>query len=416
MLKIAGPDFVELECLACHMLQIVDIELVFQARDGGGRGLTAAFERVAAAGQHRLLIEPDDVRRDLIGDRGRLLDPTDDVAAAGVDFLGKGERDGIAAMGNLKVAVGGDDARHMHALARRLDHHLIAWPDLAARNRAGVSAEVEMRPVHPLHGEAERLLLLLPCDINRLEMPEQRGASVPMHMRAGDDHIVALQRRYRDAGDCFEAERLGEALEILGDRIEARLAEIDEIHLVHGKRELADAEQRDDAGVPPRLGEHAAPRIDQEHGEVAIGRSGRHVARVLHMPRRIGDDEFAARRREIAISHVDGDLLLAFGLQAIDQQREVERTVAAGPLGIALGAFQLVVVDLRRVVEQPPDQRALAVIHAAAGEKAQKAAIFLGDEALLQPLLSGSVTLSVDNTQPWHQKYPSCFFFSIDPV
>ena len=102
------------------------------------------------------------MRRDLIGDRRRLLDPTDDVAAADVDFLGKGERDGVAATGNLKVAVGGDDARHMHALARRLDHHLIAWPDLAARNRAGISAEIEMRPVHPLHGEAERLLLLLP--------------------------------------------------------------------------------------------------------------------------------------------------------------------------------------------------------------------------------------------------------------
>ena len=113
--------------------------------------------------------------------------------------------------------------------------------------------------------------------------------------------------------------------EVLGDRVEARLIEIDEVHLVDGERELADAEQRDDAGMPPRLREHAVARIDEQHGEVAVRRAGRHVARVLHVARRIGDDEFAARRREIAIGDVDGDLLLALGLQAVDEQREVER-------------------------------------------------------------------------------------------
>ena len=82
--------------------------------------------------------------------------------------------------------------------------------------------------------------------------------------------------------------------------------------------------------MPPRLGEHAGAGIDQEHGEVAVGSARRHVARVLHMARRIGDDEFAARRREIAISDVDGDLLLALGLEAVDQERKVERAVAAG--------------------------------------------------------------------------------------
>ena len=57
------------------------------------------------------------------------------------------------------------------------------------------------------------------------------------------------------------------------------------------------------------------------------------------MARRIGDDEFAARRREIAISDVDGDLLLALGLEAVDQERKVERAVAARTLRVALGAF-----------------------------------------------------------------------------
>ncbi len=76
--------------------------------------------------------------------------------------------------------------------------------------------------------------------------------------------------------------------------------------------------------MAPRLGEHALPRIDQQHGEIAIRRAGRHVARVLHMARRIGDDELPPRGREIAIGDVDGDALLALGLKPVDQKREVE--------------------------------------------------------------------------------------------
>ena len=318
-------------------------------------------------------------------------------------------------MGDLEIAVGGDDAGDMDAPARRLDDDLVARLDLAARDGAGIAAKIEMRPVHPLHGEAERLLALLARDVDRLEMSEQRRAAIPMHMRARVHHIVALERRDRNAGDRLEAERRGEAPEVLGDRVEARLIEIDEVHLVDGKRELADAEQRDDAGMPPRLREHASAGIDQEHGEVAVRSAGRHVARVLHMARRIGDDEFAARRREIAIGNVDGDLLLALGLEAVDQEREVELAVAARALRVALGAFQLILVDLRRIEEQPADQRALAVIDAAAGEKAQQGAVLFGGEPLLQPLFGG-VLLAVHDAQTRHQKYPSCFFFSIDPV
>ena len=136
----------------------------------------------------------------------------------------------------------------------------------------------------------------------------------------------------RDRRQQLEAEGVGEAGKVLGDGLEARLVEIDEIHLVDGERDAADAEQRQDASVPPRLGQHATPRIDQQHGEVAIRRAGRHVARVLHVARRIGDDEFPPWRREIAIGDVDGDLLLAFGLQAVDQQREVE-LAAPAPAG-----------------------------------------------------------------------------------
>ncbi len=45
-----------------------------------------------------------------------------------------------------------------------------------------------------------------------------------------------------------EPERHGERNEILGDLVEAFLVEIDQVHLVNGKRDLLDTEQRQDAG------------------------------------------------------------------------------------------------------------------------------------------------------------------------
>jgi len=49
----------------------------------------------------------------------------------------------------------------------------------------------------------------------------------------------------------------------------------------------------------------------------AVGRTRRHVACVLLVPRSVSDDEFATSGGEIPVSHVDGDALLALGAQTI---------------------------------------------------------------------------------------------------
>ena len=104
--------------------------------------------------------------------------------------------------------------------------------------------------------------------------------------------------------------------------------EIDQVHLRHRQHEMADTEQLGEIAVPPGLGQHALASVDQKHGEVRRRRAGHHVARVLLMPRRIGDDELALFAGEEAVGDVDGDALLALRLQPIDEQREVH--VVAG--------------------------------------------------------------------------------------
>ena len=227
-----------------------------------------------------------------------------------------------------------------------------------------------------------------------------------MHMRARRHHVVAFERRNGNGRHQREAELTGEGREILGDRIEARLVEVDEIHLVDGERDPADAEQRQDAGMTAGLGEDAATGIDQEHGEVAIRCARRHVARVLHMAGRIGDDELPPRRRKIAVGDVDGDLLLTLGLQSVDQERKVDRRRPAGArTALAMpGALHLILEHEMRIVEETADQRALAVVHAAAGEKPQEAAILLRRDPGLDPRAGVGLPAAAHDAQARHQK------------
>ena len=77
-------------------------------------------------------------------------------------------------------------------------------------------------------------------------------------------------------------------------------------------------------------------------------------------------------RGEVAVGDVDRDALLALGAQAVGQQREVERALAAAPLAGLGDVVELVLEHLLGVVQQPADQRALAVVNRAGGGEAQE--------------------------------------------
>src|SRR5215467_4644494 len=128
------------------------------------------------------------------------------------------------------------------------------------------------------------------------------------------------------------------------------------------------------------------------------------------MARRVGHNELAPVGREETVSYVDGDALLTLSDQAVEEQGEVQ-VAALGPdlLRISLERGQVVLEHQFRLVEQAADQGALSVIDAAAGQETQEALVLVGMKIALDVLRDkiGGVR---------HQKYPSCFFFSIDPV
>ena len=119
-------------------------------------------------------------------------------------------------------------------------------------------------------------------------------------------------------------------LEVVDDVVEDLAVEIDEVHLVDGERELGDPQELRDPRVPPRLDADAVARVHQQNRHVGGRGAGGHVARVLLVPRRVGQDELAARGGEIPVRDVDRDPLLALRLEAVGEQREVDRPGRCG--------------------------------------------------------------------------------------
>ena len=115
---------------------------------------------------------------------------------------------------------------------------------------------------------------------------------------------------------------------------------------------------------------------------MGIRRSGDHVARVLLMAGRVGQDELSAGRAEITVSDVDGDSLLPLGAQAIGQQRKIGLACAAVQRG-ARDGVHLVLIHIARIEQQAPDEGRLAIVDASGSGKTQKVfAVFLFDEAV----------------------------------
>ncbi len=202
-------------------------------------------------------------------------------------------------------------------------------------------------------------------------MLEERGPVIPGHVRRSRDHVIAHERADRDGDNVRHGQLLRQSLEILLQPQEDVFAVFHQIHFVDRHQDVGNSEQRRDVGVPPRLRENAFCGINQNHGQIGGGGAGRHVARVLLVAGRIGDDKFPAGRLEIAIGHVDGDALLAFGAQTVGEQRKIYRARRAIDAAVFYGG-QLIFENGFGIVQESADQRGFAVVHAAGRRESKK--------------------------------------------
>jgi hypothetical protein len=120
-----------------------------------------------------------------------------------------------------------------------------------------------------------------------------------------------------------------------------------------------------------RLLHHAVAGVDEQDRDIGGGCARGHVARVLLVPRSVGEDPLPAGCREVPVGDVDRDALLALRLEPVREEREIDR--AGGPaLRRSLDGPDLILVHAARVVQQPSDQRALPIVDASGRADAEQ--------------------------------------------
>ena len=85
------------------------------------------------------------------------------------------------------------------------------------------------------------------------EVVQQGASAVPRHPITALNDIVAMERRERYEDQIDQPEARGVAAVRLDDVLEDRLRVIDQVHLVHGDRNMGYAEERSDEPVASGL-------------------------------------------------------------------------------------------------------------------------------------------------------------------
>ena len=144
------------------------------------------------------------------------------------------------------------------------------------------------------------------------------------------------------------------------DLLEARRVVIDAVHLIDDDRDLMHAEQLQEIAVAAGLLAHALDRVDDQQSRIGLRGAGDHVAQEFGVAGRVDQHHVARGRAETDLAGVDGDALVALGLQRVEQERPFERHAAA--LGDGFELLELAVGEISGLVQQAADQRRLAMI------------------------------------------------------
>src|SRR3984957_5329097 len=331
-------------------------------RDHNGAGLARTEpDHDGGARQQRLVVQPENAGADPAGIAGAIADMGDDIAAFDEQFTV--ERDADRSPGGLRAphrrrrpAL---DAPDFCNLARGHDHDLVAGRKVAGFDAAGDNAAgVEF--VDRLYRQPQRQRFQRTRGFERIEHFDHGRSLVPARPWRARGHAVAVARRNRNHRPRRDAEADQMRGNLVADLAKSRGAEIDPVHLVDDDGNLFDAEQMQEITVAPRLVAHAFQRVDDQNRAVRLRGAGDHVAQEFGVSRRIDQHDVARSGAEADLRGVDGDALVALGLQRTQQERPFERHAA--PRADGFQHFELALRQAAGLVQQAPDQGRLAVI------------------------------------------------------
>ena len=105
---------------------------------------------------------------------------------------------------------------------------------------------------------------------------------------------------------------------------------------------------------------YALDRVHDQQSRIGLRSAGDHIAQEFGMAGCVDQHDVARGRAEADLAGVDGDALVALGLQRVEQERPFERHAAA--LGDGLELFELAVGQISGFVQQAADQCRFSMI------------------------------------------------------
>ena len=142
-----------------------------------------------------------------------------------------------------------------------------------------------------------------------------------------------------------------------------------QIHLVDEHGDLADAQEIEQVAVAARLFLHAFVGVNEQQGGLGVGRAGDHVLEKFLVARRVDDHVLALLAAEPDLRGVNGDVLVALGLQGVHEVGPLEGHAA--PRGDGLQLLELAFRQRAGVVQKPADKCGFAVVHVADDDNLQ---------------------------------------------
>ena len=265
----------------------------------------------------------------------------------------------------------------VRGLARGQHPHRVARLD-ACRRRSGRQKPRKSRLGRLTHCTGMRNGLAwsaLIVELDGLEVLDQRRARVPGRVVARASVMLSPSKPEigigGEVGDPDAARRTRGSRRRCASNI--CLVVVDQVHLVDRQHDVADADQVSEVAVAPGLLSTPLRASIRITARSAVEAPVTMLRVYCSWPGRVGDDELALVGGEEAIGDVDRDALLALGGEAVDQQREIDLlALRADALAVGFERGELVLEDHLGIVEQPADQRGLAVVDAAAGDEAQQ--------------------------------------------
>ena len=160
------------------------------------------------------------------------------------------------------------------------------------------------------------------------EIVEQSLSRIPWRALALVHHVVAVLGTDGDEHHVLDVQGFRHLAVVCYNLVIDFLGEANEIHLIDSHYNVWNAEQRRNIAVAHSLLEYTMACVYKDNAQISSTGSGDHVARVLNVSRGVSNDKLTFRCCEIAVSHVDGDALLALCTQSVSEQCEVHLLVS----------------------------------------------------------------------------------------